>query len=1211
MPSLFPSFSPSRIMGKTMPSMGGGMKMPGGGGMGGLGGMKMPGPRMSLMPRMSMGRMGGAGGGLRMPSGGGMSLNPMAGFGGGSSGGLGGGPQLAPGVPAKTPNAMLPTIESGLEKVLNNIGRPIFGINAGLNEVLDQTQKGQGLDLGKVGSAMKEGASLNPDYMHSGADILTKAGILPENPQSFLGKATKAFLGSAMDVYVGGAPLNLLHLGNLTEEGVAASKEGQGILPGTVGDQMKGGLRNLASFGPIKSTAIDGLAGSGLNYVGHVVDALASPVKNLFTTGKVGPHLQPYAAKLEHLQNEAIKPYNPDIAQYEQHAALMKNVVADAKAGKVQIDPMRAKIASDLGATTPEAQVKHAIFRDLSQRTLPSKLTKTYPEMENGEILKDSKGAPITRQVDQISYMERHSKIRQAVADGLDYIKGQKEKQPDTNPGWYDRNTARALVAGPGEFMSNELHHNYVSDTTIDPRDKQLINRVTNSIRKQPPEIIQRSIDNLRHGAQVWQEKANLLKFDRDNPETFDPRIKALADYIKPTYDEKITAQRKSLGATILPGEEFEGNRSLTPGAKQSRDTAGYGPSNPPGNPKVFGVGGVTDAHRTFGDFTADQVNRMALNPTLREGVLYKFGQGDILAPRTKVQALMGKPQNHTTIFDTDPMRELGLRMVATKEAVNSAKVVKEIANNFGYDTPEQYTADGKPGKPVEVTIPEHAQLIAGRKTTWMDPVIANEFKTLNEKLISPRSMNDFLKMTDNFSYIWRRLTLFGGPMIAFATANRNLVGHLFLSYLKDGISGKGIGAMAKMMKTFVQRDSILAKEGPEGWARAKAALPTVHGVNLGQAMTDLEQSGQFHSQSQMAELPSRADALMSGARKFLQKGPITGWGQNLDNVSSFAVRAQHYLTRLYQGFEGGFDGAAMRDTKRSLIDYSSSAKSAAEREVFSRLSGFYSWTRFNIPLMFQAMLNHPGKISNVNMIMRNITDSFGQPAPGESKPNEQFLDSFINGNLHMRLFKDGQGNWNYFVLRNWLPLADMEDLTSPGGAGNMAVNMLNPLIKQPLEQFFNKSTFFKDSQGNPQDIQTMPGQKQSMLGLNMPVRLAEAIQELVRPANVLNQYNPGGIFGQNGQVNALGAFRGQAPMGGGEMLGAMLGLRPRAADVGREEANAGFQFRQAFDTYKNALQRATSRGDVPNEQAAIGDLQNLMSIGVPGMAMPKFGRKR
>ena len=1123
MPSFMPSLNPSRLLGIKTPSTGG-PKMPG---IGGLGGMRMSGPRMSLLPRMGGGGGRGMGGGLKMPLLGGGSLNMGAGFGGSKLGGLGGGQELAPGVPAKTPNAMLPTLESGLQKVLNNIGRPIFGLNAGINELLDQSQKGQGINLGAVGSAMKQGASLNPDYMHSGADILSKAGIVPENPTTFLGKATKAFLGGAMDTYVGGAPLNALHLGPLTKEGEAVSKTGQGILPGTIGDQMKGGLRNLASFGPIKSTAIDGLAGSGLNYVGHVVDALASPVTGLFTKGKIGPHLQPYAAKLEHMQNEAIKPYNPEIKEYEQHADMMKGVIADAKAGKINIDPMRADIASKLGATTPELQVKHAIFRDLSQRTLLSKLP-------------------------NIDSFEKEAVKRNAMAE-----------------------------------------------------------RLTPHMKEQPPEIQQAFKDGLQKDAQVYQAKADLIKFDRDNPETFDPRIKALADYIKPTYDEKITEQRKQLGANILPGEEFEGNRSLTAGAKQAREKAGHGPSNPPGNPKVFGVGGVSDAHRTFGDFTADQVNRMALNPTLREGVLYKFGQGDILSPRTKMQALMGKEPSKTTIFDTDPMKELGLRMVATKEAVNSAKVVKSVADNFGYDTPEQYHSDGKPGVPVKVDLPEHSQLIAGRKSVYMDPVIANEFKTLNEKLISPRSMNDFLKQWDNFSYIWRRLTLFGGPMIMFATANRNLMGHLFLSYLKNGISAKGIGAMAQMIGTYAKRNSILMKEGPEGWAKAKAALPDWHGVNLGQVMTDLENSGQFHSQSQMAELPNRAESLMSGARKVLQKGPITGWGQNLDDISSFAVRAQHYLTRLYQGYQGGFDGAAMRDTKRSLIDYSSSAKSAAEREVFSRLSGFYTWTRFNIPLMFQAMLNHPGKLSNVNMIMRNVTDSFGQPAPGEQKPDERFLDSFINGNLHMRLFKDDKGNYNYFVLRNWLPLADMEDLTSPGGVANMGINMLNPFAKVPLEQVFNKSAFFKDSQGEQQPLQQFPGEQGDMLGVSMPIRLKDAIQEFARPLNVLNQYNPGGIFGQSKQVNELGAYRGEAPMSGGEMISSMLGLKPRAYDVGRGEANAGFQFRQAFDTYKNALQRAKSRGDIPNENASISDLQTLLSIGVPGMQGPKMGKKR
>lgn len=1207
MSSPFPSLTPGRMLGMRLPSMGGMMRLPGG--MGSGMGMRLPGmPRINMMPRLP--GLGGVGGGIK-----GMNLNaglnPMAGMNMGTGMNLNagmGGQQLAPGIPAKTPNMALPTEESGLGKFLDfTLGRFVYGPMAGLKSVGEDISSGKTPDLSKAASATWKGLSLDPNYKTSGTDVLSSFGW--EQPKSLLGAFVKGVTGASLEMATN--PLNYLHLGKLSPEGEALSKADQGVVPGTIGDQMQNGLRNFLQFGPLKTTgAIDTFAGKALNYIGDVTHALASPITDMFTTGKIGPHLQPFASKLEHMNRESVKGFNPEVKAFHDNADLMKQTINDYKNGKVFINAERSRMAELQGDNTPELQVKNAIFRKLNQDTLPSKLLKTETMTEGGKPVLDAKGNPLTRQVDKIAQMDRHANIREAIASGLNYIRQQKLKYADTQEGWYTRNKARMLVADSGEFMSPELHQQYVSDTAFNPHDKALINRVTNSINKQSPSVIQDSIDTLNKGAAIWREKANLLKFDRDNPETFDPKIEALANYIKPTYDEFITPMRAQLGANILPGEEFEGNRSLTKGAKMAREQAGFKGQTPIGGGKQFGVKLNTASRTDLGtDFTADQINRMALNPLLRQEVLHKFGPGQILKPQSKMETLLNKEPQAETIFNTDPMKELGLRLISTKEAVNSANIIKEIAQKFGHASEKEFNLDpanadlvSKGIRPVEVELPKLAQKVAGQKSMFMAPEVANEFRALTEAISSPKSLNNFLHAWDNLSYIWRRMTLFGGPMIMFGTAQRNFFGHGFLSWLKGGISAKGLQAITKLFPLYLKREAILAKGGLQAWEAAKASLPeNFNGINLRAAMDDLEKSGMFAGRAEAAETPSSAKDAFSPIRRFMEKPLVTGLGQKIDDAMSFLVRGEHYLTRLSEGYEPGFAGAAMRDTKHSLIDYSSTALSATEREFFKRLSGFYSWTRFNIPLMFEALLNHPGKISAVMSVIRNASDNFGLTESGQ-KPDESFLDSFIKGNLHIRIGNDSNGNMNYFVLRNWLPLADLEDMTSPAGVANQAFNMLNPFLKLPVEQFFNRSTFFKTPQGEPQPLERFPGEQGSFMGLPMPKRAVVALQELFRPGNVASQYNPLGVFGQSGQTNALGAFRDQAPMSGSQILGGMLGLRPRPFVAGRGMANAQFAFRQAFDTYKNALMRAESRGDVPNIQAATQGLRKLLGVSLPGL---------
>jgi hypothetical protein len=120
------------------------------------------------------------------------------------------------------------------------------------------------------------------------------------------------------------------------------------------------------------------------------------------------------------------------------------------------------------------------------------------------------------------------------------------------------------------------------------------------------------------------------------------------------------------------------------------------------------------------------------------------------------------------------------------------------------------------------------------------------------------------------------------------------------------------------------------------------------------------------------------------------------------------------------------------------------------ERNVMKRVFPFYSWTRKAIPLAIEASIFAAPKVMAYPRLMQAIALSNG------IDPNEQTRDPFPGDQMFPDWLRDRGigpilgGPGNYTVVNPSTPILDT--LTLLGHPGQSAVDMMNPMMKVPIE---------------------------------------------------------------------------------------------------------------------------------------------------------------
>lgn len=178
-----------------------------------------------------------------------------------------------------------------------------------------------------------------------------------------------------------------------------------------------------------------------------------------------------------------------------------------------------------------------------------------------------------------------------------------------------------------------------------------------------------------------------------------------------------------------------------------------------------------------------------------------------------------------------------------------------------------------------------------------------------------------------------------------------------------------------------------------------------------------------------LLEIPSPENNLIQTGYKF---------GSLLDEQ----IRMSHILNRLRKGDDLN---AAIMDMKKFFYDYSD--LSPFERDVMRAFIPFYTWSRKNIPFYLESLVARPWQVARFGGFLQGYT---GFDNPSQEKEVTQYLKK----NFGVRVRKNAKtGMYEYFVLKNWLPLADIHDLFN---IWDFARQGLTPFARVPLELAFN-----------------------------------------------------------------------------------------------------------------------------------------------------------
>jgi len=118
-------------------------------------------------------------------------------------------------------------------------------------------------------------------------------------------------------------------------------------------------------------------------------------------------------------------------------------------------------------------------------------------------------------------------------------------------------------------------------------------------------------------------------------------------------------------------------------------------------------------------------------------------------------------------------------------------------------------------------------------------------------------------------------------------------------------------------------------------------------------------------------KLPTRWQKLASGLNLPSRDNYLLRAGTKFNSAIENNARFAHFIAKREQGLSV-FDAGA--STRKYLFDYND--LSNFERQVFKRVSPFYTFTRKSIPLYAEMLVTNPGKFNRIGYVQKAIADT-------------------------------------------------------------------------------------------------------------------------------------------------------------------------------------------------------------------------------------------
>lgn len=349
---------------------------------------------------------------------------------------------------------------------------------------------------------------------------------------------------------------------------------------------------------------------------------------------------------------------------------------------------------------------------------------------------------------------------------------------------------------------------------------------------------------------------------------------------------------------------------------------------------------------------------------------------------------------------------------------------------------------------------------------TYIVDALSNSGKMLNE----PGWMRQPLRMYDGFMSTWKGYQL-ATPGFHF----RNTFGGVFNNWL----AGIDMGRYQQFRNLANPYYRELRKGGDELAARAalrKAAKDPQEAMWFEQVLdsgilTGGQSTDVIVRQGERASLNpfstnNPVTRLSTVGQDIGKTGRHIPGGRDVENF----LRGSLAMDTLAKG---GDINAAIDNVVKYHFDYDDLSR--FERSVMRRVFPFYTWTRKNLPLQIEGMLENPKAYTRMMTVQRNV---------GVGIDTEEIVPSWFGDTITMDTgVEDPDGSRLY-----WMPDLPYKDIRNVTSARNL-LSQTGPLVKTPLELWAGKKFFqdipFKDGYyrapstweklGIPQILSAMP----------------------------------------------------------------------------------------------------------------------------------------
>lgn len=545
---------------------------------------------------------------------------------------------------------------------------------------------------------------------------------------------------------------------------------------------------------------------------------------------------------------------------------------------------------------------------------------------------------------------------------------------------------------------------------------------------------------------------------------------------------------------------------------------------------------------RELRDVSINEINELAIKGMLDITDYTKGVPLFVDAPEV-LDALRGyrgaRAMASAKLFD-DVAEKFGVKVPQTVGKTGAKReALDAVAQRFGLEEGASYA---QVRKALKTDPKNYRQLSAkGLENTWVPGEVADVVDKYFDVVRNPNMLQKGLEHVLNVQNGWKAWTLAVFPEYH----TRNAVGNVWNNFLA-GIKNPAWYSKAAELQSIVRKGNIepslvkrLTAAGGSGVKSTDDVIRVGDATYRVQDLLDeMAEHGVLRGGIFGAEIDTAGREIISatqgGARAVLRgsAGPVK-YGFKIGQEIEDNARIAHYMWKRSKG--ASVEDAAA-SVKKFLFNYDElDPFTEAARTVMP----FLTWSRFNIPLQLEHLVVSPHKAAAINKMRVMIENmdpvSFGPVGEavgipgvggGRDRPDERFVADWVRENMGIRVRRSGPNNYDFFLLENWIPLADLSEIGLPElengigamakKAGDFATGLLTPAIIVPVELMTGKSLFL--------DRDFLP-ERREFLGADVPEPLINALRT-IRVLSVLDRFvapPKGSSFGQEAMRTLTG----------------------------------------------------------------------------------------